>query len=119
MKPIVVEVNADKFGEAVTRMVRLDDLRCGYRVGLNWQINGALGNGSVSIEYSFDDPNDLVSPIPVDQMAWLNDMSPVVDGRESGAGSLPVAPTWVRCRLNGTQGSVKMAVIQYRHGSAM
>lgn len=118
MKPVTVMVNADVSGQSYTRAIRLDNLRGGFRLAVACKTSGSLGNGSFSVEYSFDDPNDLVNPTPVNQMTWLTDMSPIVDGIQGATGIIQVAPLYIRCRLTGTQGAVTMTCTQYRHGSA-
>lgn len=117
MQPIVVTLDADESGEATSRMIRLDTLRTSGRIGLACTIVGgaSLGNGSYSVEYSYDDPCDLVNPVPVDQMTWLTDMSPFVNMNESKSGFMPTAPLYLRLALVGTQGGIRLTVMQYRH----
>src|SRR5579862_7877477 len=108
------EVEGDESGESTSRMVRLDNMRFSSGVALQAVVQGNFGNSSFSVEYSFDDPNDLINPVPVDEMSWFTDFSPFVTTNESGSGFMPVAPLYVRINMVGSQGGVALTMTQYR-----
>jgi hypothetical protein len=107
-------VEGDDTGTPKSRMIRLDNMRFSSGVALQATVQGSFGNSSFSVQYSFDDPNDLISPVPVDQMQWFSDFSPFVAVNESGSGMMPVAPLYVRIAMEGTSGGVNLTMTQYR-----
>lgn len=117
MKPIVTTVDADNSGESTSRMVRLDNWRHCSGVGLQAVVSPSFGNSSYTVEYSLDDPNDEVNPIPIDQMQWFT-AGEFAATNESKAGEMPQPPLYIRCRLSGTEGSVRLSVLQFRRGFA-
>ena len=69
------------------------------------QVNPS-GGASYTIDYSFDDPNDLISPIALGSMFFDTTMCPpgAVAGSAGLTFTIPTAPIWMRVRLlNGVR----------------
>jgi hypothetical protein len=72
------------------------------------------GGAGFTVQYSFDDPNDLVNPIAQGSMVWDSTLCPAgaVAGVANISFALPVSPLWIRVQQTGT-GTVTMVVLQY------
>jgi hypothetical protein len=74
------------------------------------------------IDYSFEDPNDLVSPVPLASMNWDNTLIPTVAQQATASTTfvIPTAPIWARVQLLGGATSVRVVFTQYEaHRSQM
>jgi hypothetical protein len=76
----------------------------------------ALGGASYSLSHSFDDPNDLISPVPVASMYWGQSLVPSpfngAPATASGSFQIMAAPLWFRLLLINAQGSVRATFAQ-------
>lgn len=72
------------------------------------------GGAEYTLDYSFDDPNDLINPIAVGNMFWDTSMVPgtVIDSTVAKTFSMPVAPLWGRISLLNGVGSVRATFLQ-------
>jgi hypothetical protein len=72
------------------------------------------GGATFTIDYSFDDPNALISPIPKASMAFSSTMCPAgaIGGAASLTFALPVSPLWMRLTLLNATGSVRATYLQ-------
>jgi hypothetical protein len=92
-------------------MVRLDEW-ADAPLGIQVSVNGVV---DFFVEHSFDDPNDLIAPVPLANMFWDSGLVPA-GARGGTAGitfSMATAPLWMRIRMNSGAGSAKMVVQQY------
>lgn len=73
-----------------------------------------IGGATFTIDYSFDDPNDLVSPVPLGSMFWDSSFCPAgaIGGSTGVTFAIPTAPIWMRVRLLNAQGSVRATFTQ-------
>lgn len=108
------DVAAAAGGTALSRLIRLDNLRFSANLGLQVAAQG-LGSSTFTVEYSFDDPNDLINPVAPGAMQWFTDLSPFVNAAAPGSGAMPVSPAYLRLRLTGTAGAARLTATQYRH----
>lgn len=111
MRPVVAKVTAAN----PLAMVRLDQMH-GAAVGVMAVIeSGATGAAAYQIDYSFEDPNDLVNPVPLASMDWDNSLIPA--GAQQATTSLsfaiPTAPLWARVQLLPGATSVRVVFTQY------
>jgi hypothetical protein len=72
------------------------------------------GGAEYTVDLSFDDPNSLTWPIPVDSMSWDTSMIPpaAVAGDTGLTFSLATAPIWIRLRNLNLTGSVRAVFLQ-------
>ena len=91
-------------------MVNLDTWS-GAAMGV--QVNPS-GGAEYTIDLSFDDPNNLIWPIPLASMLWDTSMIPpaAVGGDLGLTFSLPAAPIWIRVRLLNGAGQVRATFLQ-------
>jgi hypothetical protein len=92
-------------------MIRMDNFATAV---LGGQIV-ALGGASYTLAHSCDDPNDLVSPVPVNSMWWDNSLLPSeLQGivGVSGSFQMMATPLWFRLLLVNGQGSVRLTLLQ-------
>jgi hypothetical protein len=106
MRAITANVNA-----AVTQaMVRLDNYATAV---LGCQVVAA-GGANFTLQHSSDDPNDLVNPVPLANMAWDNSLLP--PAAQSGAASVTfqimTSPLWMRLTLTNGLGAVRATFLQ-------
>ena len=76
----------------------------------------AIQAGAVfTVQHSFDDPNDLINPVPQAAMFWDSALIPPggIAGSVGLGFSIATAPLWIRLLLNSAAGSAKMVVTQY------
>ncbi len=83
------------------------DAQCAVMV----EVSGGAG---FTVAYSFDDPNDLVNPVPFGSMIWDSSLCPggAVAGTANISFALPVSPLYIRITQTGA-GAVTMVVTQY------
>jgi hypothetical protein len=70
---------------------------------------------SYNLQHSFDDPNDLVSPVPLNSMWWDNSLLPSnIQGVSTGNSSFQImaAPLWFRLLLVNGVGLVRATFAQ-------
>jgi hypothetical protein len=98
-------------GVSTSRMVRLDEW-ADAPVGIQVTVSGAA---TYTVQHSFDDPNDLVNPVPVGQMFWDTGLVPAgAIGATAGITfSMATAPLWMRLNQTAGSGSARMVVTQY------
>jgi|SRR5580692_8800859 hypothetical protein len=111
MRPITVTVGPNAAGQP-SNMVRLDewaDAPLGIQVSI---LSGAV---NYTVQHSFDDPNDLISPVPLASMFWDTGLVPAgAIGASAGITfSIATAPLWMRLLMNSGAGEAKMVVTQY------
>jgi hypothetical protein len=72
------------------------------------------GGAAYTLDYSFDDPNDLINPIPLASMFWDTSMVPgrAIDSTSGYTFSMPVTPLWGRIRLLNGVGAVRATFLQ-------
>jgi hypothetical protein len=75
--------------------VRLDQYH-GAALAVQIVMEGGPGSAQYSLTYSFQDPNDLVSPVPLADMAWDDSLIPAgfAQGTVSGTFYIPTSPIW-------------------------
>jgi hypothetical protein len=92
-------------------MIRLDewaDAPVGVQVSV-------AGTANFTVQHSFDDPCDLINPVPVGSMWWDSGLVPA-GAIAAAAGitfAIATAPLWMRLLFNSGTGSAKMVVTQY------
>jgi hypothetical protein len=108
MRPITVTA-----GPAVgpSNMIRLDEW-ADAPVGV--QVSILSGSPTFTVQHSFDDPNDLINPVPVGSMFWDVGLVPggAIGGTAGLTFSMATAPLWMRLNLT-VGGTAKMVVTQY------
>lgn len=108
MRPITVTSGP---GVSTSNMIRLDEW-ADAPVGVQVTVNGAA---TYTVQHSFDDPNDLVNPVPVGSMFWDTGLVPA--GAIGATGnitfSMATAPLWMRLNQTAGAGSARMVVTQY------
>ncbi len=108
MRPITVVAGP---AAGPSKMIRLDewaDAPVGVQVSV-------AGTANFTVQHSFDDPNDLINPVPVGQMFWDTGLVPAgAVGASTGLTfAMATAPLWMRLLFNSGSGSAKMVVTQY------
>jgi hypothetical protein len=93
-------------------------------VGVTTALGGAAPTGpdTYQIDYSFEDPNDLVSPVALASMNWDNSLIPYVgqQGQANTTFVIPTAPLWARVQLLSGSTPVRFVFTQYEaHRSQM
>ena len=111
MRPITTTVGPNAAAASTSPMVNLDawaDAPLGVQVVVSGTVN-------YTVQHSFDDPDDLISPVPLNQMYWGTDLCPAgaIGSAASITFSIATAPTWMRILLNSGTGSVRMTLTQY------
>jgi hypothetical protein len=92
-------------------MIRLDEW-ADAPVAVQVSVQGAV---AYTVQHSFDDPNDLINPVPVANMFWDVGLVPLA---AQGA-ALPItfamatAPLWMRLLMGAGTGTARMTVTQY------
>jgi hypothetical protein len=74
-----------------------------------------------AIDYTFEDPNDLVSPVPLASIDWDDTLIPaaVQAGTASTTFVIPTAPIWARVRLLSGSSPVRVVFTQYEAHRAL
>lgn len=71
------------------------------------------GNANYWLQHSFDDPNDLVNPVPVADMFWDDSLIPGGGiNNVSQSFQIMAAPLWFQLRLTNLLGSVRATFAQ-------
>jgi hypothetical protein len=106
MRPIVARVDSVR----TTVMVRMDN----YATAVLAVAIACDAGTSFTMFHSYDDPNDLVSPIALASMAWGNNMLPA--GAQAGSASLSfalmAAPLWMQLNYAAGPGGVRATFVQ-------
>jgi hypothetical protein len=107
MRPISVT----QAGVGASNMIRLDEW-ADAPVGIQVSLLG--GTPTFTVQHSFDDPNDLINPVPVGSMFWDSGLVPAgaIGGTAGLTFSMATAPLWMRVNVT-VAGTVKMVVTQY------
>lgn len=109
MQPITVNVGPNAAAGAASPLVRLDNWSVGT-VGVQVDVTGTI---NCSVQASFDDPNDPVTPVDVANMVW----KAVADANLANIsadvqGSVAPIPLFLRLLVNSGSGSARMTVVQ-------
>ena len=67
------------------------------------------------IDYTFDDPNSLINPVPLTSVAWDSSMIPTI-AKTATTGctfTIPTAPIWARIQLVSGTNPVRVVFTQY------
>jgi hypothetical protein len=93
-----------------TVLVRMDD----YATAVVGVAIVPSGGGQFLLDYSFEDPNDLVSPVPLNQMTWDRSLLPA--GAQMGTAPISfqmmACPLYFRLTLGLGVGSVRGTFLQ-------
>jgi hypothetical protein len=91
-------------------LVRLDN----YATAVLGGAVVASGGGAFALEHSFDDPCDLVSPVPFANMTWDDSLLPddVKAGNASVSFQVMAAPLYFRLNLTNGVGAVRATFLQ-------
>ncbi len=108
MRPITVTAGP---AAGPSNMIRLDewaDAPVGVQVSV-------VGTANFTVQHSFDDPNDLISPVALGDMFWDSGLCPAgAIGADAGITfAMATAPIWMRLLFNSGTGTAKMVVTQY------
>jgi len=105
MRAITATVNA-----AVQQALVNLDSWTGAAMGI--QVNPTNG-AAYTLDYSFDDPNDMTSPIPLLNMWWDRSMIPGAAISTVGfTFNMPTAPIWFRVRAMNGVGQTRATFLQ-------
>jgi hypothetical protein len=93
-----------------TVLVRMDN----YATAVVGAAIVVSGGGQFLLDYSFDDPNDLVSPVPVAQMTWDRTLLPPAAqmGTANVSFQMMACPLYFRLSLGTGVGSVRGTFLQ-------
>jgi hypothetical protein len=103
-------ITANVIPAANTALVRMDN----YATAV---VGGAIvvsGGAQFLLDYTFDDPCDLVSPVPVAQMAWDRTLLPPAAqmGLANVSFQMMACPLYFRLTLANALGSVRGTFLQ-------
>jgi hypothetical protein len=112
MRPISVTAGPNFSPGATSNYVRLDEW-ADAPVGV--QLSIIFGTINVTVQHSFDDPNDLINPVPVGSMFWDTGLVPAgAIGAAAGITfAMATAPLWMRLLVNSGTGQAKLVITQY------
>jgi hypothetical protein len=108
MRPISVTAGP---AAGPSNMIRLDEW-ADAPVGVQVSVAGAA---NFTVQHSFDDPNDLINPVPLANMFWDTGLIPAgaVGSAIGITFAMATAPLWMRLLFNSGTGTAKMVVTQY------
>lgn len=111
MRAITTTLGPNAGAGATSNMVRLDEWA---DAPLAVQL-AASGTVNYTIQHSYDDPNDLINPVPVGSMFWDTGLLPAgaIGGTAGLTFAIATAPLWMRVMMNSGNGSVRMTLTQY------
>jgi hypothetical protein len=103
-------VSATVTPAANTAIVRMDN----YATAVVGAAIVVSGGAQFLLDYSFDDPCDLVDPVPVAQMTWSRDLLPAAAqmGLASVSFQMMACPLYFRLTLGNALGSVRGTFLQ-------
>lgn len=109
MRPMTVTVADASQDVQYSPWVRFDDYAPNY-ISIQCVADGVV---DYTIEYTLDDPNSFVNPVPVDDVTWVesNDTN-AVNATDSITSNFLFAPTFARVKLNDGAGSVRATFLQ-------
>jgi|HubBroStandDraft_6_1064221.scaffolds.fasta_scaffold2088602_1 hypothetical protein len=112
MRAITTTLGPNAAGGATSGMIRLDEWA---DAPLGVQVAIASGAVNFTVQHSFDDPNDLINPVPLANMFWDTSLCPAgaIGGAAGLTFAIPVAPLWMRIMMNSGAGALRMTVTQY------
>ena len=98
---------------AASPWIRLDEMGAAAIVGIQCVVTGTA---NYTVQGTFDDPNDLISPVAPALMTWDSTAVPaaLVGASSTQSNSINPAPLWIRTLLNSGAGSVKSVFTQYQ-----
>jgi hypothetical protein len=111
MRPITRTVGPNAAPGTPTDVIRCDewaDAPLGIQVSVQGTVN-------YTVFHSFDDPNDLIDPVPFASMYWGTDLVPLAAAPGTGnlTFSMATAPLYMRLMLNSGTGSARLTLVQY------
>jgi hypothetical protein len=110
MRPVQVNLGPNAATNATSAMARMDEW-ADAPLGVQLVVSA----GTATVQSSFDDPNDLVNPVPVGSMAWDSSLMPA--GAIGAAGtisfSIATAPLWLRLLAATGPATARMTLVQY------
>jgi hypothetical protein len=103
-------ITANVTPSAPTAMVRLDN----FATAVLGCAIVCSGGGAFTLTHSCDDPNDLVSPVPVGSIFWDNSLLPLAAQAGSANVSFQImaSPLWFKLTLTGGVGAVRATFLQ-------
>lgn len=112
MRAITASIGPNAAPGSTTSMIRLDEWA---DAPLGVQVAIASGAVDFTVQHSFDDPNDLINPVPLANMFWDTSFCPAgaIGGSAPITFAIPTAPLWMRLLLNSGAGAVRLTVTQY------
>lgn len=110
-RSLVNNVTVGNDNGGASEPIRLDEW-ADPPVGCQVVVNGVA---NFTVQTSFDNPNDPVSPVPWNQMFWDTSLVPpaAVGGSVSMSFAVPTAPLWMRLLLNSGSGSARLTASQF------
>jgi hypothetical protein len=109
MQPITVTIPANSAAGATSQWVRFDHWSIGD-VGLQVVVNGTV---NYTLQTTFDDPNDPVSPVPANSVTWFDSTdTDVKNSTKNAVSQLVPTPVYARILLNSGNGSLRATFIQ-------
>ena len=111
MRAITRTLGPGAAGQA-SGMIRLDEWA---DAPLGVQVSVVSGTVDFTVQHSFDDPNDLISPVPLANMFWDTSFCPAgaINGTAPLTFAIPTAPLWMRVLMNAGAGALRLTVTQY------
>jgi hypothetical protein len=112
MRAITTTLGPNAAPGAVSGMIRCDEWA---DAPLAVQVAIASGAVNFTVQHSFDDPNDLINPVPLASMFWDTSFCPAgaIGGVAPLTFAIPTAPLWIRIMMNSGAGALRMTATQY------
>ena len=68
-----------------------------------------------TVQHSFDNPNNLINPVPLANMFWDTSLIPAaaINGVAPTSFAVPTAPLWMRVLMNSGTGALRLTIAQY------
>jgi hypothetical protein len=109
MQPIHVKIPANSAANTSSTWVRFDQWNIG---DIAAQIN-VTGTVNYTLQTTFDDPNDPVSPVDPANVLWTNSTDAnVVNSTKDAVTKIDPAPIFARILLNSGTGSIDATFVQ-------
>jgi hypothetical protein len=119
MRPITIRVTT----ASPLAVVRLDQFHgAALAVAAVIEDGPTASSAAYAIDYTFEDPNDLVNPVALASLDWDASLVPVAaqQGLTSLTFVIPTAPVWGRVQLLSGSTKVRVTFTQYEaHRAAM
>ena len=86
-----------------------------YSLAVMLAMTNPGASAAYQIDYTFEDPNDLISPVPLASLTWDNTLIPAVAKAAvtSTTFTIQTAPVWARVQCLGGATSVRVVFTQY------